>query len=167
MLRKFKDNNISFITYLQSWIDKGDRSGLRRPVSKLKYLEINRKCEITKMQKKNMNTFNRPVNNGDILESALNFWIEGHVQDQDAQTFPTTLKKLKNKKDASENMFISTMSCIQKLTEIAEHHGRNCKNNLKQKKISVSGSCDNCDVSMCKYSSLSYIQIDILSLFAK
>ena len=71
-----------------------------------------------------MNTFNRPVNNGDILEAALNFLIEGHVQDQDAQTFPTTLKKLKNKKDASENMFISTMSCVQKLIEMVEHHGR-------------------------------------------
>ena len=87
-----------------------------------------KKSEITeKMQKIRgllMNTFNRPVNNGDILEAALNFWIAGHVQDQDAQTFPTTLKKLKNKKDASENMFISTMSCVQKLTEMAEHHGR-------------------------------------------
>ena len=97
-----------------------------------------KKSEITeKMQKIRgllMNTFNRPVNNGDILEAALNFWIEGHVQDHDAQTFPTTLKKLKNKKDASENMFISTMSCVKKLTEMAEHHGRNCKNNLKQKK---------------------------------
>ena len=36
-------------------------------------------------------------------------------------------------------MFISTMSCVQKLTEMAEHHGRNCKNNLKQKKIVYRG----------------------------
>ena len=84
----YKYVNISFITYLQSWMNKGDRSGLGRLVSKLKYLEINKKSEITeKMQKIRgilMNTFNRPVNNGDILETALNFWIEDHAQDQDA-----------------------------------------------------------------------------------
>lgn len=85
-----------------------------------------------------MNTFNRPVNNGDILEAALNFWIESHAQ-EDAQTFPITAKKLHNKKDAGENMFISTVSSIQKLTEMAEHHGRNCKNKLKQQKIVYRG----------------------------
>ena len=107
------------------------------PGDQQKKVKSQKKCK--KIRGLLMNTFNRPVNNGDILEAALNFWIEGHVQDQDAQTFPTTLKKLKNKKDTSENMFISTMSCVQKLTEMAEHHGRNCKNNLKQKKIVYRG----------------------------
>ena len=34
-----------------------------------------------------MNTFNSPVNNGDIVEAALNVWIEGHAHSKDAQIF--------------------------------------------------------------------------------
>ena len=42
-----------------------------------------------------MNTFNSPVYNGDIVEAALNVWIEGHAHSKDAQTFHTTSNKLK------------------------------------------------------------------------
>ena len=107
------------------------------PGNEQKKLEISVKMQ--KIRGCLVNTFNRPVNNCDIIDSALDFWIQSHVPDQDAQTFPTQSKKLKNKKDSNENMFVSTVSSIQKLTEMTEHHGRNCRYNLKQQKVVYRG----------------------------
>ena len=40
-------------------------------------------------------TFNRPVTNSDILDAALDFWIQSHVQEEQ-ETFPTSFSKVGN-----------------------------------------------------------------------
>ena len=35
-----------------------------------------------------VNTLNKPVNNCDIIDAALDFWIKSHVSDQDAHLLP-------------------------------------------------------------------------------
>ena len=75
------------------------------------------------------------MTNSDILDAALDFWIQSHVQEEEQETFPTSFSKVGNQMDTNEKLFISTASSLQKSVELAEHHGRSCKYSLKQQKI--------------------------------
>ena len=66
--------------------------------------------------------WNRPVNNRDIIEHILNFWIERIHSPEGVNPNFTTYQKLHD--DANEILFAGTNSAVQKLTEIAENHAK-------------------------------------------
>ena len=64
-------------------------------------------------------TFNRLVTNSYILDAALDFRIQSHVQEEEQETFPTSFSKVGNQRDTNEKLFISTVSSLQKSVELA------------------------------------------------
>lgn len=83
---------------------------------------------------------NRPVNNGEILEHALDKFISLHMEDN----VPTPAVDMNTyiqvpKRDVNQKMFISAISSIEKLVKVSENHGRMCRGYMITKKVTMKG----------------------------
>ena len=81
--------------------------------------------------------FQKCLNNRNIVENVLDFFLERvHGASSPLPTF-TTYQQVVNKED--ENLFVSSPSSAMKLLEIAENHAKLCTASLHQERVTISG----------------------------
>ena len=74
--------------------------------------------------------FGQAVNNGDILNTVLDFWIKDHNQNMLDLSVPASYSAV-NKNDTTQDLFVTTSSSLKTLLDIAQCHARLCSNELK------------------------------------
>ena len=74
--------------------------------------------------------FGRPVNNGVILNTVLDFWIKDHDPNVQNISVPASYSEVK-KSDTTQDLFVTTSSSLKTLLDIAQYHARLCSNELK------------------------------------
>jgi len=92
---------------------------------------------------------NRPVNNYDILEHAVDYWIEEKINrapDNESTTVPGTYISAKQNK-VDQKFFITTKSNVKRIVDVAASHAKHCQGKLIVKKTTKKGH-----VAMLKFS---------------
>ena len=74
--------------------------------------------------------FGRPVNNGVILNTVLDFRIKDHNPNVQNISVPASYSEGK-KSDTTKDLFVTTSSSLKTLLDIAQYHGMLCSNELK------------------------------------
>ena len=74
--------------------------------------------------------FGRPVNNGVILNTVLDFRIKDHDSNLQNISVPASYSEGK-KSDTTQDLFVTTSRSLKNLLDIAQYHGRLCSNELK------------------------------------
>ena len=74
--------------------------------------------------------FGQAVNNGDTLNTVLDFWIKYHNQNMLDLSVPASYSEV-NKNDTTQDLFVTTSSSLKTLLDIAQCHARLCSNELK------------------------------------
>ena len=109
-------------------------------------------------------SLNRAVNNGDILDTVLNYWIDSHDPSEKDDSTTTSFAQV-DRKDTEDSLFVTASTSLQRLVTISENHARLCRHKQKIVKTVYRGhvvvntlQCDNAEnPHITKWSSSPYL----------
>ena len=70
-------------------------------------------------------TYNKPVNNFDILDTAISFWI-GNQSGNEQDNASTSSFAQAAENETNENLFVVAPSSLQRLVKMVEEHAKSC-----------------------------------------
>lgn len=98
--------------------------------------------KIQQVKNKLTTKFDKPVGNLQVLETVFENWFDqqgDHEEGRpDPSTIPSTYVKVKKQK-VNQHIFLCAEDSMKRCIEVVEHHARQCKENLRIKKILKKG----------------------------
>ena len=117
----------------------------RPPVFKIEVpASVEKKVDILEKMKRVrgnlVDELNRPVNNLDIMENLLDFWIKsksGHSESTTTRVPGTYISATKGQ--VNQDFFVTSLPSVKKLMDTSVAHGKNCNGKLMVKKVTKRG----------------------------
>ena len=121
-------NNIMAMDNQRNARPRPSRFKIEIPGDDTKRAELLQKMQNVRQQL--TSAFGQAVNNGDILNTVLDFWIKDHNQNMLDLSVPASYSEV-YKNDTTQDLFVTTSSSLKTLLDIAQCHARLCSNELK------------------------------------